>query len=154
MASSSASSTVHESFRLDLITLRVQGVYFFVLGLWPIFDIHSFQAVSGKKTDHFPTGNENDHWLVFTVGALIAVVGFSLLIAAWNRRCTWETIVLAGGSAAVLAAIDIIYVTRRVISAIYLADAAIEILFLAIWTFVGCRTISALRSQSPKESSP
>ena len=41
----------------------VQGAYFVLTGIWPLFGINSFQAVTGAKTDL---------WLVYTVGCLVA----------------------------------------------------------------------------------
>jgi hypothetical protein len=116
----------------------VQGAYFFVLGLWPIFHIESFQAVTGEKSDHLFTAH-GDHWLVNTVGALVAVIGLVLLIAAWRRQFAAEVVLLAVGSALALAAIDAIYVLRQAISPIYLVDAAFEVLFAAAWAIAGRR---------------
>jgi hypothetical protein len=113
-----------------------QGVYFAALGVWPLIDIGSFQAVTGGKTDHLPTGRETDHWLVNTVGALVAVIGVTLLVSAWRRRISGEIVVLGLLSALALAAIDIVYVVRRTILPIYLADAVIEILLACTW--LGC----------------
>jgi hypothetical protein len=113
--------------------LLVQGLYFGVLGIWPILDIHSFQAVTGPKTDHLPTGDENDHWLVITVGALITVIGTSLLTAWWAKRWSLEIAVLGAFSALALALVDVVFVLRKVIAPIYIADAVVEIAFLACW---------------------
>ena len=125
--------------RVGFWLLLVQGVYFAVLGAWPIIDIHSFQAVTGPKTDHLPTGNENDHWLVITVGALITVIGISLLVACYARRLSLETAVLSAGSALALAAVDVVFVVREVIAPIYLADAVVEIAFVG-WCLIAVYT--------------
>jgi hypothetical protein len=121
------------------LVVGAQGIYFFVFGAWPIIDIHSFQAVTGPKTDHLATGNENDHWLVLTVGALITVIGATLLIAAYFRHYSLEIAFLAGTSAIALATIEVIYVYRKVIAPIYLADAAIELLFCLFWIVYALR---------------
>ena len=102
----------------------VQAVYFGVTGVWPILHIASFQKVTGRKTDL---------WLVRTLGALIAVVAVAIGMAAYHRRFTAETIALAVGSAAVLAAVDVVYVARRVIAPVYLLDAAAEAGLIAGW---------------------
>lgn len=101
----------------------LQGLYFFVTGVWPIVSISSFQAVTGPKVDL---------WLVKTVGALIAVVGAALVVAS-ATEVTATTITLAIGSAAALAAVDINYVARRRIAKIYLLDALLEIGLIALW---------------------
>jgi hypothetical protein len=110
-----------------------QGAYFFLFGLWPLVGIHSFQAVTGEKTDHLVAGREGDHWLVNTVGALIAVVGFVLLVAAWRRRVRAEVALLGMASAGALPAVDVIYVWRETNAPIYLADAALKPAFVAAW---------------------
>jgi hypothetical protein len=114
----------------------IQGVYFTVFGVWPILHIRSFEAVSGKKTDYLVTGRESDHWLVNTVGVLIAVIGVTLIVAAWRRAVFSEIALLGFLSAMALAAVDVIYVARRTILPIYLADAAIELLIGGAWVFL------------------
>jgi hypothetical protein len=104
----------------------VQGLYFLVTGLWPLIHIDSFQAVTGPKFDL---------WLVYTVGMLVAVIGLALLVAARSGRISTEVLILAVGSALGLAAIDLIFVARGVISGIYLADAAAEVALAGWWVF-------------------
>ena len=70
-------------------------------GIWPLFGINSFQAVTGAKTDV---------WLVYTVGCLVAAIGAALLMAAISGRTTPEVIVVAVGSAVALAGIDVVFV--------------------------------------------
>ena len=102
----------------------VQGVYFVLTGIWPLFGINSFQAVTGAKTDL---------WLVYTVGCLVAVVGTALLVAVVKRRITPELAILGIGSAVALAGIDVIFVLRGVISWVYLLDAIAEGVLIAWW---------------------
>ena len=102
----------------------IQGVFYLAAGVWPLLDSDSFQLVTGPKTDL---------WLVRTVGVLVAIIGAVLLQAARRRRITPETVLLAVGSALGLTAIDVIYVTSRIISPIYLADAAVELGLVAGW---------------------
>jgi hypothetical protein len=101
-----------------------QGALYLATGLWPLFDIDSFQAVTGPKTDL---------WLVRTVGVLVTVVGIVLVTSGRRRRITAEIMLLAVGCALGLAGIDIVYVLSRTISPIYLADAVIEIGFATAW---------------------
>jgi len=102
----------------------LQGLFYLPNGIWPILHIRSFEAITGPKTDR---------WLVKTVGALITVVGITLLGAARRQRMTPEMAVLGAGSAASLAAIDVVYVARRRISPIYLLDAVAEIGIIFGW---------------------
>jgi hypothetical protein len=108
----------------------IQGVYFLGTGLWPLVHIESFLAVTGPKTDL---------WLVYTVGVLVAVIGMALCVAAYRDQVNGPVIVLAIGSAAGLAAIDVTFVRRGVISRIYLADAALESLLILLW--LGVRSL-------------
>jgi hypothetical protein len=103
-----------------------QGVYFLVTGLWPLISPTTFQAVTGRK---------RELWLVNTVGALAAVVGGVLTYAGARRRRPSEVAMLAMGTSAAFAAIDITYVLKRRISQVYLVDAAAQIGLLALWTF-------------------
>lgn len=110
---------------MTVATLAViQGIYFLLTGVWPLFSIHSFMAVTGPKTDV---------WLVKTVGAVLAVIGATLIVAGRGDEVTPAIALLAAASAAALAAVDVIYASRRVISSIYLADAAAEAALIACW---------------------
>lgn len=102
----------------------LQGIYYAATGVWPILSIDTFQMVTGPKTDL---------WLVQTVGALIAVVGGVLLVAAWRRSAPLEVVLLALGSATALGAVDVVFVVRQVIAPIYLLDAVAEALMVLMW---------------------
>ena len=99
----------------------VQGVYYLITGIWPLVSMTTFEAVTGPKTDD---------WLVQTVGVLAAVIGATLLVGSWRRAPSRETITLSVLSMLGFAAVDIVFVLRGTISAIYLADAAIQALLL------------------------
>lgn len=102
----------------------VQGVFYLATGVWALVDLDSFMAVTGPKVDH---------WLVKTVGALVAVIGVVFLAAARSRRVTPEIALLGVGCALALAAIDVIYVSVGRISSIYLLDAVAEVALAAAW---------------------
>src|SRR5438270_10614638 len=102
-----------------------QGIYFAATGVWPLIDMRSFEAVTGPKVDK---------WLVRTVGVLVAAIGGTLISAGARRMVTAEIAGLAVGSAAGLAAIDIVYAAKGRISRIYLADAAAEAALIAAWS--------------------
>ena len=129
-ASSLPETTVR---RLATGLLWVQGTYFLLTGIWPLISIESFQWVTGPKTDHLHTGREADHWLVMTVGVLVTAIAITLLTAAVRRRLSAEVVVLAVGASLALTAIDLIYVSRRVIAPIYLVDAATEVVLILGW---------------------
>lgn len=102
----------------------IQGCYFFLTGVWPLFSIGTFMKVTGPKTDL---------WLVKTVGVLIAVIGATLFMAGWNDQVTPSMALLAVGSAAGLGVVDIYYPSRKVISPIYYADAVVEAVLVLCW---------------------
>jgi energy-converting hydrogenase Eha subunit C len=103
----------------------LQGIYYFITGVWPLLHIESFIWISGPKYDI---------WLVKTVGIVLAVIGISLCSAAINKRIMFETFFLAAGSAASLAVVDIYYaaVIDRIYD-LYLLDALAEIILLLLW---------------------
>ncbi|HEX6408029.1 MAG TPA: hypothetical protein VFZ90_12680 [Gemmatimonadales bacterium] len=68
-----------------------------------------------------------------TVGVLVTVIGAVLLLAGRRRRVTDEIVLLAVGSALGLAAIDVIYAVSGRISAVYLADALVEVGLALLW---------------------
>ena len=103
--------------------LMAQGTYYLVTGLWPLASMRAFEAVTGPKTDK---------WLVKTVGVLVSVVGGSLLLAARANNMTPASRLLALGSAAGLAAIDLNYATKGRISRVYLLDSMAEAGLIAL----------------------
>jgi hypothetical protein len=108
-----------------------QGGFYVATGLWPIVHLPSFEAVTGEKTDK---------WLVKTVGALIAAAGATMTTAGLRKRVTPEIALLAAGSAAALAVVDVNYTAKRVIAPVYLLDAAAEAALIALWAGVGSRS--------------
>jgi hypothetical protein len=106
----------------------VQGVYFLATGVWPLISMRTFEAVTGPKVDR---------WLVKTVGVLVAVIGASLLADA--RRPSRGSRVLGVGSAAALGGVDAVYSLRGRISKIYLLDAVVEAVLVALWAVGGRR---------------
>jgi hypothetical protein len=101
-----------------------QAVYYVVTGIWPIFSMRSFMAVTGPKTDQ---------WLVKTVGLLIVVIGATIGVATWRESLTPEIVVLAVGSAAMLTVVDVAYSLKGRISKIYLLDAIAEVVLIVGW---------------------
>ncbi len=107
-----------------------QGIFYAATGLWSLVSIRTFQMVTGPKTDL---------WLVKTVGVLVIVIGGVLIVAARRRQITLELLLLAVGSAIGLTMIDVVYVSRGRISPIYLLDAAVELILVALWAFAWWR---------------
>lgn len=102
----------------------LQGIYFFLTGIWPVVHMPSFIWISGHKYDL---------WLVETVGLSLAVIGLVLISAAGHKRINAETFLLATASAAALAYIDIYYASLGRILPVYLLDAAAEGIFIISW---------------------
>lgn len=107
---------------------RVQGAAYVITGIWPILHRRSFEAVTGPKTDY---------WLVRVVGALITIIGATLLLGSRRSRWLPEFTFLAVGSALSLAVVDIVGVIVRRISPVYLLDAAGELAIVAAWMRAG-----------------
>jgi hypothetical protein len=105
--------------------LKAQGAYYVATGALPFISRQAFEAVTGPKTEW---------WLVQTVGALVTVAGGALMSGARRQRVTPELLSIAAGSAASLAAIDVVYVAKGRIAPTYLIDAAAQLALLgALW---------------------
>lgn len=102
----------------------VQGIYFLVFGIWPIIHMNSFLRITGPKIDL---------WLVKTVGMLLVVIGAVLVFAYYQAEINSAIVFLAIGSALSLAVVELIYVAKRVIFPIYLADAVVELALITWW---------------------
>lgn len=102
----------------------VQALYFIVTGIWSLVGIESFQKITGPKVDI---------WLVKTVGVLVLVIGAVVGLAGLRGTREPEIPMLAVGSAASLAAIDVVYVAQRRIRPVYLLDAIGELALIGWW---------------------
>jgi hypothetical protein len=100
------------------------AIYIFITAVWPIIDIESFMMVTGPKTDI---------WLVKTVGALLIPVAVTMIVNLVAVDNKWPLITLAAGTAIAFICVDCYYALNDVISDIYLADAAVEFIFLIGW---------------------
>jgi hypothetical protein len=103
----------------------LQAAYYVSTGLWPLVHRRSFERVTGAKTDF---------WLAQTVGVTVAAIGVGLAQAARRPRPVppeLRTVACAG--AAGLALVDLLFVARGRISAIYLVDAAAEVALIGAW---------------------
>ena len=106
-------------------TLLAQGAYYVATGMAPFVSRRAFEAVTGPK---------REWWLVQTVGVAVTAVGAGVTSAAARDRVTPEVKGIATGCAVGLATIDVVYVGRRRIAPIYLADAAVQVgLLAAVW---------------------
>ncbi|MBI4347789.1 MAG: hypothetical protein HY553_13115 [Elusimicrobia bacterium] len=102
---------------------RAQAFYYLITGLWALFELDSFEWVTGPKTDD---------WLVKTVAVLVVAIGASLLVGG-RRAPGPETAALGMASAAALFGIDCWYVWADEISEIYLLDAFAEGALVIAW---------------------
>ena len=105
--------------RLRDAALGIQAAYYVTSGLWPIFSMRTFEAVTGPKFDR---------WLVKMVGLLAATNGATIgLAVARKRQDEAETIALSVMSALAFTTIDVVYAAKGRISPIYVADAVVEL---------------------------
>ena len=102
----------------------VHGLYMGVTGLWPIFHMRSFEAVTGPKVDR---------WRVKTVGALVTAIGAAMIADRMRGESSPASRVLGVGSAVALGGVDVVYAARGRISPVYLLDAAVQAGLCAAW---------------------
>lgn len=100
--------------------LRFQGIFYLFTGMWPIIHIDSFTWVTGPKTDI---------WLVKMIGLLSTAISLSILSAPADKK---KALILSISTAASFLIIDVYYTICGTISKIYLADAAIELIFIVL----------------------
>lgn len=99
-----------------------------ITGVWPLLHMGSFEAVTGPK---------EDDWLVQTVGGLLVVNGAVQASSSADSRDGQRAARFIGlGTAGTLIAIDVVYVAKGHIRAIYLLDAAVEAGLIAAWLAV------------------
>ena len=117
----------------DRLLARVplaHALYFVPTSLVALLSRPLFEAISGRKADY---------WLVRTVASLLAIVGVAVGWAGAKDRVTPEIVAVAVGSSAALTAVDIVYVGKRRISAVYLLDGVGNLLLIAGWTAARAR---------------
>jgi hypothetical protein len=106
------------------VVVGAQGAYYVLTGLWPLVSLASFEAVTGPKTDD---------WLVHMVGLLAIAIGLTLGIAVARGETGTATLLsLAVTAALAFAGVDLWYGLGGGISPIYLADAVIELGWIAL----------------------
>ena len=109
----------------------LQASYYIGTGFWPLAHRRSFEWLTGPKSDF---------WLAQTVGVTVMSIGAALAQAASSRRRPPpELRTVACASAAGLALIDVVFVARGQISAVYLLDAAAELALLGAWALTHSR---------------
>ena len=118
---------------LNLVA-TLQGIYWFITGVWPFLHLRSFVWVTGPK---------EDYWLLYTVSVLITVIGGVLLAAGIRKKVTQEIKWLGIAGAAGLAGIDVYYALSDVIWDVYLLDAVGELILIGLWLLAGTKGIFA-----------
>jgi hypothetical protein len=109
---------------VKLAIARLQGLFYAVIGIWPILHMDGFLAVTGPKSDL---------WLVQMFGALLAGVGCVILLSTTDDRLGLTSKRLGLVVAVVLAGADVLFAAQGRIAPIYLADAAIQLSFVVAW---------------------
>jgi hypothetical protein len=114
------------AMQLDPASLpAAQSAYYLVTGALPFVSMRAFEAVTGRK---------RDHWLVRTVGML--ALGFGGVLARDAARRRPDPVVGIAGAVPFAVAILWYCGTGR-ISRIYLLDGALEAAFVAAWLLQG-----------------
>ena len=104
---------------------KAHGLFNVVGGAWPLVSMGTFERVTGPKVDA---------WLVRTVAGLMVANGIVQLRAGSSPERLGLARELGTGTAAVLAAIDLVYAPRGRISKVYLADAVAELCWVGLWS--------------------
>ncbi|MBJ6116605.1 hypothetical protein JAO76_00255 [Pontibacter sp. BT310] len=118
---------------------KLQGLYWFVTGVWPYLHLKSFLIVTGPKADI---------WLLYTVSVLITIVGGVLLVAGIRKQVTPELKWLGIAGAAGLTGIDMYYALNDVIWDVYLLDAIGEVILILLWLWAGRKGLAIVQSHS------
>jgi hypothetical protein len=118
---------------------KLQGLYWFVTGVWPYLHLKSFLIVTGPKADI---------WLLYTVSVLITIVGGVLLVAGIRKQVTPELKWLGIAGAAGLTGIDMYYALNDVIWDVYLLDAIGEVLIILLWLWAGKKGLAIVQTHS------
>jgi hypothetical protein len=105
----------------------IQGLYYFITGLWPLADIRSFMLITGEKIDI---------WLVKMVGLLTVSISLFLIYSGIKNKLNTEDLILIFGACLSYFIIDTFYAFSGRISRIYLADAVLQFIFIGLWIFV------------------
>jgi hypothetical protein len=110
-----------------------QGIYYLLLGLWPLLGIGSYQAA----TEYVETP-----WIVHSAAVLLLVIGATLCLAAYRRQGTAEILTLAFGSGLGMAIVDL-HLYYRGLSWLFVLDAILQVLLMAFWLYGWQRTRQA-----------
>jgi hypothetical protein len=105
----------------------VQGLYYLLIGLWPVLAAESFVRATGHKLDF---------WLAQRMGLLLVVIGATLCLASYRREKSPEVLLIAVGSAIVMAGTGLLFVLGGTVSWVYLLDTAAELGILFLWLHV------------------
>jgi len=125
----------------QVILSKTHGAFNVVNGLWPLLHRRSFEAVFGPKVDR---------WLMFTVAGLLVTNGVVQVTADGSRHGQRLAKRVGLGTAATLGLIDLIYAPGGRISRSYLADAAMEMVWVCAWL----RAVAPEDSESPGRAGP
>jgi hypothetical protein len=100
---------------------RLHAAYLGATSIWPLFDMRSFEAITGPK---------RDDWLVRTVSLIVLSIAGTLWSSDGRSR---DTRMLGAVSAATLGSVSLIAPWLARNSRVYLLDAVFEFLFAAAW---------------------
>jgi hypothetical protein len=111
----------------------MHSAYYGVTGLWPLIHMSSFEALLGKK---------REHWLVQTVSLLMLSVAGGLTSS--TRSVPRPLALTAGLAAAGMGAIGMRYGSSGRISRLYMADALLQYVLAAMWLASMAQSDSAM----------
>lgn len=100
---------------------RLQGTWYLLSGAWALVHRPSFEAVTGPK---------REYWLVQATAGLTMAIGAVLALPDRQREANRRTRLLSVLSALAFAGVELRHGLPGRIRPVYLADAAVEALFV------------------------
>jgi hypothetical protein len=107
--------------------LCIHGLFYLVMGLWPILSLESFLNITGDKVER---------WLVITVSVILLAMSIGFLVESKIRVPAFSIKLIALLTSIALTIVDIRYVYAGTISTVYLMDAFIELLLAFAWIII------------------
>lgn len=115
--------------RPDAPVQLFQGCYYLVVGLWAAIGLSTWQSPAA------PVVGLRYEWGVRLIAAIAAAVGLGLIIASRRRApvflATWVGVI----ATIVLAVVDIVGLSLKVLPYTFLIDMVLEVVFFIWWMF-------------------
>ena len=125
-----------ETTPLTRYLIIAHGLYLTIGGLWPLFYLQGFEAVTGPKVEDF---------LVRTIALILLLTAVVLFLQLRKPKAEQSAIAMAAGVSFILGLVGIITAAGGWIRPIYFADGAIHLLFAMSWAALTIHSVVADR---------